>query len=92
VTTNCRFFQDKFTKAQMMQIPESSHPAWQKLVTGELKVDISFMAARLLLMRIISSIDNNRDQINKGIADIRNLYVMNIDLPNVQKDIERIFK
>lgn len=35
-----------------MQLPDMNHPIWKRLVTRELQIDLNFLAAKMLLMRL----------------------------------------
>lgn len=73
-----------------MQVPDISHPAWRKLITREVQVDLSFMAAKMLLMRLSANVGSSSDGMYKAVDELHNLYAKNSDLPNVQKDLEKI--
>ena len=76
-----------------MDIPPSTHPAWRSVLTGEKRVDLEFLGAKMLLTRAQLQIksDPNPVTITKIAHELRNIFVKNIEIPKVKKDLEKIF-
>ena len=73
-----------------MQLPDRNHPVWKRLVTRELQIDLGFLAAKMLLMRLNISVSasGSVSSLQDAAFEIYNIYAKNIDLPSVKKDIE----
>jgi hypothetical protein len=76
-----------------MDVPSKSHKAWMDIVTGKKLYALRFLAAKILLGRVIRSVSENPslDNINASIEQLRNIYKKNIDTPSVQQDLKTIF-
>lgn len=76
-----------------MDVPSKSHKAWVDIVTGKKLYPLRFFAAKILLGRVIRSVSEHPtpENINAGIEQLRKIYVKNISIPSVQKDLKTIF-
>lgn len=80
-----------------MQVPPLTHPTWTALVTGASKVQLEYLAARLLLVRARMEVmraqqDNAAPLVTKKwVNDLRDLYVKNAESPSAQLDLARLF-
>ena len=77
-----------------MVVPSSSSPEWKQLVTGKKQCDFEFLAARMTMGRLRLMIDsnpNNAAAIQQSIDEIREVFVKNINLPKVQRDLGKVF-
>lgn len=74
-------------------VPPVSHAAWSKIVTGGIKVDVEFLAARIFLPRAMASAQRDASQpnIKRLVWELREIYVKNAHLPMVKKDIAKFF-
>lgn len=65
-------------------------PIWRKLVTKEVNLDLSFLAAKILLFSTQRTVTKNPSETNieKAKEEIFSLYMKNKDLPSAKKDIE----
>lgn len=77
-----------------MQVPPATHLAWSDLVSGKAKVQPSFLAARLLIVRANMALlqaSGDAASLRKFAAELRELFAQNPDSPAVQKDLAKIF-
>ncbi len=76
-----------------MEIPARSHAAWKALIMDETTYAFEFLGLQLLLKRLTLkvSLKPTTDNVNQGIDELRNMFVENIKLPKVQRDLGKIF-
>ncbi len=76
-----------------MEIPLRSHPAWKALVLSEKTCDFEFFGLQMLLKRLTIkvSLKPTADNVSRSIDELRNMFVENIKIPKVQRDLEKIF-
>lgn len=72
-----------------MEESDLKNPVWQNLVLKKVKVDLNFLAAKVLLSRLQMTLYNNSsiEEVEKAKKEIFHLYFKNKDLPNAKKDI-----
>ena len=75
-----------------MNIPEARDPVWADVMSGKKEIAFSFLAIKILLSRLKSSVqlDSSSDNIEKCAGELRQLLIKNSHLPKVQSDIEKI--
>ncbi len=76
-----------------MDVPPISNPVWHNIVAGKVKYQLDFLAAKILLGRLLLRVrsDPSPGMLEKCAHDLQNLFAQNPDLPCVQRDLERIF-
>ncbi len=76
-----------------MDIPPISHPAWSSIVSGKRKFHFEFLGTKFLLNFLTLQVkdDPSPQKIQKCAQELRNLFVRNMDLYCVQKDLFQIF-
>lgn len=76
-----------------MDVPAKSHKTWADVVTGKKNYELKFLAAKILLGRVVRSVEKNpsAENINAAIDQLRNVYVKNADIAAVQDDLKTIF-
>lgn len=76
-----------------MDVPSKSKKEWSDLVTGKKTYQLGFFAAKILLGRLMASINDNPDppNIQLCIEQIYNLYSKNAGSPSAQQDLQTIF-
>jgi hypothetical protein len=76
-----------------MEIPNSSHPIWLKLIKGEYCPNVQFLATKILLNKLVTiyQMDSSPNTTERGIEELRKLFSDNIKLPKVQSDLKIIF-
>lgn len=73
-----------------MQLPPQYHPIWTNLVTGKIQHPLNFLAAKILLGRLIkkTELDPSAETIRSCCDQIRDIYEKHLGLPNVSRDLE----
>jgi hypothetical protein len=68
-------------------------PIWSDIITGKVKLDFEFLAAKILQSTLTRSFakDPTPEKLDKCAKDLRELYSQNSDLPSAQKDLKKIF-
>lgn len=76
-----------------MNVPSASNPTWRKLITGDVKPDIDFLATKILLNRICMSYknDSSEESLQTSINKLIDLFTTNLRVPKVQNDLIKIF-
>ncbi len=77
-----------------MEIPALSNPVWVNIVLGKVQPAFGFLATKIFLGRVKMSLsfDSSQQNINKLAAELRELFVKNVSIPSLQKDLELILK
>ncbi len=78
-----------------MQIPPAAHPTWADLVTGKVKFEPSFLAARMFIVRVrmeVGKAGAKPELIRKHATGLRDLFAQNADCASVQQDVAKVFK
>jgi hypothetical protein len=73
-----------------MSLPPAYHPVWANLVTGKLQHPLKFLAAKIMLGRLIrrTAIDPSPETIQDCCLQIRDIYERHLGLPTVTEDLE----
>ena len=76
-----------------MVIPSATHQAWLDIVTGRKTHVLRFLAAKVLLGRLVHSVeqDPSPENIADCITQLYQLYASNLHIPKVQEDLKNIF-
>ncbi len=76
-----------------MDLPDRTHPNWIALVTGSKRFELRFVAAQILLGRVLFTLkaDPSPEAADTGIDALRTLYAQNLDNPAAQEDLQAIF-
>ncbi|WP_243368127.1 hypothetical protein [Fundidesulfovibrio soli] len=76
-----------------MEVPSMSRPQWSDLVTGKKTYQLKFLAAKILLGRLVHSVKENPtpDNIKSCVELVYNVYAKNAGSPSVQEDLTTIF-
>lgn len=76
-----------------MDVPPADDPAWRDILTGRVRYQLDFFAAKILLGWLLLKVES--DPSEKMIADsarvLQNLFAQNAQLPCVQHDLVAIF-
>ncbi len=77
-----------------MQLPSKQHQKWQKIIKGEVRHDIKFLPAKLLLGNLLPFVKKYYSEIDINFAAGRlySLYANNLNIPSVQHDLGIIFE
>jgi hypothetical protein len=76
-----------------MEIPNASNPIWLKVVSGEIKPNVQFLAIKILLNKLVTTYryDSSYFTTQSSIEELRKLFADNIRIPKVQNDLTEIF-
>ncbi len=76
-----------------MDVPSAESPVWNDIISGKVKYQLDFLAAKIMLGRLMLKVrnDSSLDNLAKCGRELHNLYAQNVDLPCVQRDLKRIF-
>lgn len=76
-----------------MSIPPKTKPHWAEIVTGKKKYELKFLAAKILLGRLVRAVSKDPSPANvKGAVDeLHAIFEKNNAAPTVQADIKTIF-
>jgi hypothetical protein len=76
-----------------MSLPAAYHPVWANLVTGKLQHPLKFLAAKIMLGRLIrkTETDPSPENIRNCCEQIREIYERHLGLPSVTQDLENFF-
>lgn len=76
-----------------MEVPPISHPAWSDIVSGKARYDYEFLATKLILRHLTYQVksDPSPETIQRCAQDLRNIFVQNLSLACVQRDLIQIF-
>ena len=77
-----------------MDVPGADRQEWKDVVTCRVRHNFEFLAAKILMGRIILQLqdDASPDTIAKQASALRELFAKNIQLPLVQRDVNKIFQ
>lgn len=76
-----------------MIIPEESDPCWMKAISGKETPKYELLATKIILGRLILLYEMNPspDTAQKCVAELRDFFIWNKDLPKAQSDLRKIF-
>jgi hypothetical protein len=76
-----------------MSVPPSSHRAWTDIVTGKVKYDFEFLAAKMVTGRLQNLVLANPsvEIVEQSVKELREVFAKNENLTKVQKDLAKIF-
>jgi hypothetical protein len=76
-----------------MDVPSKTKPQWSDIVTGKKTYELKFLAAKILLGRLVRSVSANPTPANvrEGVDQLHALFNKNSASPSVQVDLKTIF-
>ncbi len=76
-----------------MEVPPVSHPAWSNIVSGKANYEYEFLATKLILRYLTYQVKNHPspDNVQRCAQELRNVFVRNVGLSCVQRDLIQIF-
>lgn len=76
-----------------MDMPSGSLPIWVDMVTRKIDYRLDFLAAKILLARLIQSAAEDQSEANVSAcaAKLHTLYAKNLSVPSAQRDLKTIF-
>ena len=73
-----------------MKVPDANDAVWRSLFSGNMHKDLKFLAAKVLLGRLVPLVQREPAQLQGSIAEVRALLLQNAHLPSVQHDLQQI--
>lgn len=76
-----------------MDVPPASHPVWSNIVSGQASYEYEFLATKLILRHLTYQVKTQptTDMIQHCAQELRNIFVRNVNLACVQRDLIQIF-
>lgn len=76
-----------------MEVPPADDPIWADILTGKVRYQLDFFAAKILLGWLLLKVDNDPSpQVLLASAQaLHHLFAQNAGLPCVQRDLSVIF-
>lgn len=75
-----------------MEVPGVTDPLWVMLVTRERVCELRFLAARILLGRLLRCVseDDSPENVQQCAAQIHAIFANNVNAPSVQDDLKTL--
>lgn len=76
-----------------MNIPPKTKPQWAEIVTGKKVYALKFLAAKILLGRLVRTVagDPSDKNVRDGVDQLHGIYEKNATAPSVVDDLKTIF-
>lgn len=76
-----------------MNVPPKNNPRWNDVVSGKKTYNLKFLAAKILLGRVVRTVsaDPSAANIRDAVEQLHTIYVKNEAIPSVQDDLKTIF-
>jgi len=76
-----------------MGVPSKDNPLWGDIVTGRKRFRLKFLAAKILLGRIMRtvSVSATPESVRDAVDQLHAMYEKNANSPSVKEDITVIF-
>lgn len=76
-----------------MEVPPADAPAWRDILTGKVRYQLDFFAAKILLGWLLLKVENDPsdDVLDESVEALQHLFAQNSGLPCVQRDLAEIF-
>ncbi|WP_432735736.1 hypothetical protein [Maridesulfovibrio sp. FT414] len=77
-----------------MGVPPKSDSRWTDIVTGKKAYTLKFLAAKILLGRLVRSVgvDGSPGNVAKAVEELHAIYVKNADTPSAKEDLQLMFR
>ena len=75
-----------------MEIAAETHPCWMRVISGQGPKNLGFLATKLVLSRLSQAYkrDASPDNFRRCVAELREFFYKNRNLPKVQEDLKKI--
>ena len=76
-----------------MNVPPKNNPKWADVVTGKKTYTLKFLAAKILLGRVVRTVSASPtpDNVRDAVDQLHAVYLKNEAIPSVQDDLKTIF-
>lgn len=75
-----------------ISVPPENSRIWAEILNGRRQVELEFIGAKILLGRLLVKIKHGAaaDTFSQGVKELREVYLRNVRLPSVQRDLAKI--
>lgn len=76
-----------------MSVPPKNKPQWADIVTGKKTYNLKFLAAKILLGRLVRTVgaDPSPANVSKSVDELHALFEKNSSSPSALNDLKTIF-
>ncbi|WP_027723304.1 hypothetical protein [Maridesulfovibrio zosterae] len=76
-----------------MDVPPKNNPKWKDIVTGKKTCTLKFLAAKILLARLIRNVtaDNSPGNVTAAVNELHAMFTSNAGKPAVEEDLKTLF-
>jgi len=76
-----------------MSVPPKDNPLWTDIVTGRTRYALKFLAAKILLGRVVRTVSASptAENIRDAVDQLHAIYEKNASSPSAKHDIQLIF-
>lgn len=76
-----------------MNVPPKTQKQWSDIVTGRKTYELKFLAAKILLGRVVRSLGSSPapEAVKDAVEQLHAIYTKNESSPSVQDDLKTIF-
>lgn len=76
-----------------MEVPPATDPEWRDILTGKVRHQLDFFAAKILLGWLLLKVENDPSEevVAESAAALHHLFAQNARLPCVQHDLGVMF-
>ncbi len=76
-----------------MTVPDELDPGWMRAISGQESFKFGLLATKILLGRltIICEMDPSPETARKSVAELRDYFLRNRDVPKAMADLKVIF-
>ncbi|WP_320169498.1 hypothetical protein [Maridesulfovibrio sp.] len=76
-----------------MGVPPKNNSRWAEIVTGKKTYTLKFLAAKILLGRLMRSVqaDGSPDSVSKAVSELHAIYTKNADNASAKEDLQTMF-
>ena len=76
-----------------MSVPQKTNPLWADIVTGRKTFDLKFLAAKILLGRVVRTVSAapTAGNVRDAVDQLHAIYEKNAASPSAKEDLKLIF-
>lgn len=76
-----------------MNVPAKTHPRWAEIVSGKKAYELKFLAAKIMLGRVMRTVsaDPSPNNVREAAENLQSIYEKNAGSPSAQEDLKTIF-
>jgi hypothetical protein len=73
-----------------MSLPGPKSPVWEEILSGKKQIQFEFLAVRIFLGAAQLKYKKDPSTLDSIVGELRNLFEINLNLPKVQADIQKL--